>query len=71
MLIVSAPTASASDGSWVSLDAKLDLAYNDLNLDKDSNEEHIAGRKTKAAGGEILVISKKKKPAKKKGGKGA
>jgi len=68
MLTLSAPTAGASDGSLVSLDAILDLAYNDLNLNKDSNEELIAGSKTRG-GSEILMAAKKrkqKKPAKKK-----
>ena len=65
MLTVFAPTAGASDGSWVALDEKLDLALKDLNLDRDSVEELISGKKTKGDR-EILLISKKKKVAKKK-----
>jgi hypothetical protein len=59
MLTVFAPTAGASDGSRVPLDEKPNLAYKDLNLDKDFNEELIAGRKTEGDS-EILLAVKKK-----------
>ena len=65
MPIVFAPTAGASDSSWVSLDEKLDLALKSFNLDEESVDEIISGKRTKGES-EILVICKKKKPAKKK-----
>jgi hypothetical protein len=66
MLIFFAPPAGASNGSSVSLDKKLDLALKDLNLDEDSVEDLISGRKTKGDSEILLISKKKKKPAKKK-----
>ena len=65
MMTVFGSTAGASDGSLVSLDAKPDLVYKELNLVKDFNVELIAGSKTEGGSEILLAAVKKKKPAKK------